>query len=242
MGDMLPHNLHALRSAMSRLLTARTVRSLLIPASGVVLFASLLLAAVPYYADKPIESRNAAISDFASPGENPHGYLIATAGIVLCALLLMPAALCFFRVLREPHRRAAAVGSLLFWAGLAGGVVLACMSPFQDGFSAVHIYLAYSIFTLTAAGLWMLLMAATRQTRRNGGGQMMLAATILQACVLTYLLALLANQIFNSGTHVFAEAPFYRSVAFCEWVLCLESMVCLFVLASGVKDVEEAIG
>jgi Protein of unknown function (DUF998) len=219
----------------SHLANARTVRRVLIPAAGAVFFAALIISAVPHYAGKPMDLMRAVISDLASPEDNPHGYLIAAAGMAVCGLLLVPAAHWFFRVLRRIHSGVAAAGLLLFGSALAGQIAMGLMAPFESAYSDVHIYIAYFTFLMMAAGILVWLAAAVPARRR------VLAAAILQGCVVAFLIYLTAGLLFHtSAGDFFDNRDLFRSVAFCEWLLCVCNAAFLCLLAAATEFVEAA--
>ena len=222
---------------MNRPATARTVRRMLVPAAVTVFLAGLLLSAVLYYADKPVDLKRAVISNLARPTDNPRGYLAAAAGMALGALLLLPAALWFFRVLRCIHTGAATAGLALFGAGLAGEIFIGVMSPFQDAYSDIHIYVAYATFVLMTAGIlvWLAILAFAQ--RYTGRGRKLLAALVVQLCMMLFLLFLTLSMIFPFGPDFFDDKTFFRSAALCEWVLCAGNIAYLFILAAAVDGV-----
>jgi hypothetical protein len=216
----------------------RTVRLRLIPAASGVFVAGLVISAALYYPGKPLDLRRAVISNLARPTDNPRGYLFAGIGMALCGLLLVPAALWFFRVLRRLGGGVAAAGLGLFGSGLAGAIFIGVMSPFEDAYSDVHIYVAYATFVLIAAGMLVWLTMATFAAQRAGRGRGLVAALALQACVMAFLLYLTVSMILPFGPDFFNEKSFLRSGAFCEWVLCGGNVAYLFILAAAVALVE----
>lgn len=222
------------------LASPRTVRRILIPAASAAFFAGILLSALLYYADKSaVDLRRAVISNLARPTDNPRGYLAAGVGMALCGLLLAPAALWFFRVLRRLRAGAAAFGLWLFAAGLAGAVFIGCMSPFQDAYSDVHIYVAYATFLLMSAGTLVWMIMVTVANLRAGRGRALLAALIVQACIAAFVLYLTVGMVFPFGPDFFDDRSFLRSSTLCEWVLCAGNVVYLFILGAAVERIEK---
>ena len=229
-------------SAVRRtLLTARTVRRVLLPASSVSFLAGMLISTVPYYAGQAIDLKRAILSNLSSYGDNPHGYLAADVGITLCGALLLPVALWFFRGLRGVHRGLAAAGALLFGAGLMAAIAIGVMGPFEQGYSALHIDLAYATFIFAAAGMLILLGLAVWRARRAGGGRGLLVMEVLLACLLALLFYLLAGESATHGKNFFDDKNFFRSLACGEWVLFGVNVVYLFVLANAVAEVGEGV-
>jgi hypothetical protein len=220
---------------VTRLANPRTVRRTLIPAAGAVFFAGILVSALVYFHDQPaVDLRRAIISNLARPTDNPHGYLAAGTGMALCGLLLMPAALWFFRVLRALRASVAALGLLMFGASLTGAVFIGVMSPFQDAYSDIHIYVAYATFLLMSAGtlVWMAMVALASRSRK------LRAAFAVQAAVALFVLYLTVSMIFPFGPDFFNDRNFWRSGALCEWILCAGNVIYLFILAAAVERVE----
>ena len=222
-----------------RLLTARTVRRVLLPASSLSFLAGMLISTVPYYAGQSIDLKRAILSNLSSHGDNPHGYLAADVGITLCGVVLIPVALWFFRGLRRVHRELAAVGSLLFGAGLMAAIAIGLMGPFEQGYSALHIDLAYATFLFAAAGMLVLLGLVVWRALRAGRGRALLVMEVLLACLLALLFYLLAGESATHGKNFFDDKNFFRSLACGEWVLFGVNVVYLFVLAHAVVEVGE---
>jgi hypothetical protein len=222
-----------------RLVKARVVRRVLIPAASVVFSAGILLSAILYYWDKPkVDLKRAVISNLARPTDNPRGYLAAGAGIALCGVLLIPAAVWFFRVLRGLHAGVAAGGLWLFGAGLAGAIFIGCMSPFQDAYSDVHIYVAYATFLLMWAGTLVWMVMVTLASWRSARGRGLLAAVIVEACVAAFVLYLSVSLVLPFGPDFFNDRSLLRSAALCEWVLCAGNVIYLFILGAAVERIE----
>ena len=227
-------------SAVRRtLLTARTVQCVLLPASSVSFLAGMLISTVPYYAGQSIDLKRAILSNLSSHGDNPHGYLAADAGITLCGVVLIPVALWFFRGLQQVHRGLAAAGSLLFGAGLMAAIAIGLMGPFEQGYSALHIDLAYATFLFAAAGMLVLLGLVVWRALRAGRGRALLVMEVLLACLLALLFYLLAGESATHGKNFFDDRHFFQSLAFGEWVLFGVNVVYLFLLAHMVAEVGE---
>ena len=229
-------------SAVRRtLLTARTVRRVLLPASSVSFLAGMLISTVPYYAGQAIDLKRAILSNLSSYGDNPHGYLAADVGITLCGALLLPVALWFFRGLRGVHHGLAAAGALLFGAGLMAAIAIGVMGPFEQGYSALHIDLAYATFICMVAGMLVLLGLAVWHGRQAGGGRVLLVAEILLACMLVLLFYLLSGE-WNPNGNFFNDRSWFRSLALSEWALCGVNVGYLLLLANAVAAVGEREG
>jgi hypothetical protein len=222
------------------LLTARTVQRVLLPAGCLSFFAGMLLAAVPYYAGQSIDLRRAVLSSLSSHGDNPHGYLAADLGVMICAILLTPVALWFFRVLRQVHRGLAAIGALLFDAGLMASIAIGLMGPFEQGFSPLHIDLAYATFIFMAAGMLILLGLAVRHAWQAGGGRVLLVAEILLTCLLILLFYLLAGES-NPNGNFFNDKSWFRSLALSEWLLCGVNVGYLLLLVNAAAAMGERV-
>ncbi|HKE27187.1 MAG TPA: hypothetical protein VKB88_32755 [Bryobacteraceae bacterium] len=217
----------------------RVARRVLIPAATVVFSAGILLSAVLYYSDKPaVDLKRAVISNLARPTDNPRGYLAAGFGMAFCGLLLIPAALWFYRVLGGLRAGAAALGLWLFGAGLSGAVFIGFMAPFQDAYSGVHIYVAYATFLFMALGTLVWMAMATRASLRAGGGRGLLAALIAEAMGAAFLLYMTAGMVVPFGPDFFDDSSLPRSAAVCEWVLCAGNVIYLFILGAAVERVE----
>ena len=222
-----------------RLLTARTVQRVLLPVSSLSFLAGMLISTVPYYAGQSIDLKRAILSNLSSHGDNPHGYLAADAGITLCGVVLIPVALWFFRGLQRVHRGLAAAGSLLFGAGLMAAIAIGLMGPFEQGYSALHIDLAYATFLFAAAGMLVLLGLVVWRALRAGRGRALLVMEVLLACLLALLFYLLAGESATHGKNFFDDRHFFRSLACGEWVLFGVNVVYLFLLAHMVAEVGE---
>jgi len=207
-------------------------------ASGLTFLVGMLVAAVPYYAGKEINWKRAVLSDMASPGDNPRGYLVADGAVLLSGLLLVPVALWLCRVLCGLHRGAARTGAGLLMAGLAGVVAIGVTGPFVSGYSLSHIYLAYATFILAAIGMLVLLGLTTRWELLRGSSRGLLTMAVVKGLVVVFLLWLLAGEWKDTGQSFFDGSTLWQSLAFCEWALCVESFVCLAVLAGAAARVE----
>ena len=225
----------------NRLVTAGIARHVLIPAGSLSFLGGMLIAAVPYYAGRAIDLRRAVLSSLASHEDNPHGYLAADAGLAICAILLIPVALWFFRELRGVHRGLAAAGALLFGAGLMAAIAIGVTGPFEHGYSALHIDLAYATFIFMTAGMLVLLSLAVWFELRAGRGRVLLVAEILLAGMLVLLFYMLAGES-SPGGNFFNDRSWFRSLALSEWALCGVNVGYLLLLANAVAAVGEREG
>jgi len=213
----------------------------LVVASGLTFLVGMLVAAVPFYAGKPVDLKRAVLSNLASPGINPRGHLIADSAVLLCGLMLVPVAVWLCRCFCEFHRGMSRSGTALLLAGLAGVLAIGASGPYVNGFSLVHIYLAYATFIFAALGMLVLLGLATRWELRRSSGRGLLAMSVVKGAVVVFLLWLLAGQWRDTGQHFFDCSTLLRSLAFCEWVICAECFVCLWVLAQAAARMQSAV-
>jgi hypothetical protein len=185
----------------------------LILSSYLFFFAGMVGSARPYYAGKPVNIRDALISGLLSPTDNPHGYLIASAGTAICGLLLLPVALAFYRRLLARNRRIAFAGSLLFALGPMCAVSIAL---FSHEITDTHVYLAFAAYIFMTSGLLVCLAleaSAFMRARRGASISLVIAPGFL-CIVLLFLFYLLFTPDF------FNDSNLLRNVAFCEWTLC----------------------
>jgi len=228
-----------LSALIARLAGARTVRRVLVPASSVLLLVGMVGSLAPFYAGAVFDFKRAMISDLASPGSNPHGYLLADVGMVLWGALLVPVAAWLYRGLRRLHRGFAGLGALVFAAGLVGAIFIGVTGPVADVNSTVHVYVAFATFIFLAAGTLMLLgLAMYWRVEVRRGWLMLGLATMLQACILGFLLYLLWGQI-NDEFFFFNDTDLLRSIAFCEWTLGVASVAYVWLLVGAVGTIEQ---
>lgn len=200
-------------------LTPQLVRCALIPASGLVFFASLALSGTLFYHGKPFDARAAIISDFESPDYNPRGYGAAAAGTAAAGILLVPAAMMFYRRLRKDRPVPARVGAALFALGLGAAIAIGILAPFTRGYSPLHIQLAYAAFIGIWGGTFFDLVAA----RANR------VLITVQGGVLLFLVYL------YFGPEFFNNDRLLTSLAFWEWALCVGCGIGLWALAGRIE-------
>lgn len=186
----------------------------LVAASCLVFLAGLVVSGAVFYRDRPFDVKAAVLSDLESPDDNPHGYGAAAAGTALSALLLAPAVAVFHRRLRKAHPRLAISGSVTFAFGLAAAVAIAILAPFTHGYTPLHIQLASAAFIGIFGGTWLHLLAA-------GAAPAVLVFQFLALLVLIFLCY---------GPVEFHNERLFTSLAFWEWVLCIDCAAALWVL------------
>jgi hypothetical protein len=201
-------------------LTPRLVRRTLLPASYLVFLASMLVSGTIFFRGKPFDAKAAVLSDLQSPDENPHGYGVAAAGTALSAFLLAPATAVFYRCLRKEHPKLSLAGAMAFAVGLSSAVSLGILAPFTHGYTPLHVQLASAAFIGICAGAWFHLLAARA------------APTLL----IFQLAALLIAIFLCYGPMDFNNDRLFTSLAFWEWVLCLDCGVALWALGRGLRE------
>lgn len=205
---------------MQARLTTRLVRRRLIPVSYLIFFAGLVVSASIYYHGKPFDPKEAIVSDLEARADNPAGYLASAAGTVFAGLLLMPAAKVFYTESRAANPRLTLAGTILLGLGLAATVTLGALSPFIDAYSEAHIQLAYTAFTGVCAGT-LFLLAASRVSH---------GFIAFQSVVLLFLGWIFIWPGFLSGARVL------RSLAFWEWILCVDCGIAIWMLGRAVDS------
>ena len=108
------------------------VARVLVPCAMAAMLAGSAWSAAIYYSTNPFQHREAVLSDLQAADSNPHGWLPAAVGTVVCGVLLMPAASTIRKGLAGSHRRPAAAGAWLYRAGLASSIVMGVLEPFQE--------------------------------------------------------------------------------------------------------------
>ncbi|MFZ0760593.1 MAG: hypothetical protein WAM69_11625 [Candidatus Sulfotelmatobacter sp.] len=203
----------------------RIVRLVLIPSACSVFFVGLAVSAVPFYRGKPFDAKTAVISDLESPEDNPHGYGAAALGTATCGILLTPVAVSFYRRLRSVRRKLAFTGALMFASGLAAAIAIGLLAPFTSGYPRLHIQLAFAAFIGICSGTLLSLVAA-RATP---------ALAVVQSVALLFLLYLyFAPAFFNNDRLL-------TSLAFWEWMLCLDCAVALWMLGAALDRIRPNI-
>jgi hypothetical protein len=200
-------------------LTPRRVRRLLVPASFLVFVAGLGASSVALYRAQPFDIKSAFISNLESPAENPRGYGVAAAATAISGILLAPAVVLFFRQTRKNHPRFALAGAVLFAVGLGATIAIGALAPFSLGYSRLHVHLAYVAFIGICSGTVCYLAAA--QANR--------AFITLQVAALLVLLYLYFGPDFLSNDRLLT------SLAFWEWMLCLNCGIGLWTLARTIE-------
>ena len=105
------------------------------------------------------------------------------------------------------------------YVGLAAAVAVGLLAPFTHGYTPLHVQLASAAFVGVCAGTLLHLFAA-------GAGRALL---IVQVAILLSLIFLCYGPVnFDNGRLL-------TSLAFSEWVLCLDCAVALWVLARGIE-------
>jgi hypothetical protein len=203
-------------------LTPRLVRRTLIPASYLVFFAGLILSGAIFFRGKAFEPKSAIISDLASPDDNPRGYGASAAGTAIAGILLTPAAMMFYRRLRKGQPKLALAGAIMFALGLGAAVAIGILAPFTHGYTPVHIQLAYAAFIGICGGVLLHLIAA-----RAARGLIALQCAVLLFLVYLYV-----------GPELFTNDRLLTSLAFWEWVLCVDCAVGLWALACVIEGVD----
>jgi hypothetical protein len=200
-------------------LTPRLVRRVLLPIAYGAFFGSLVVSGTIFYRGKPFDAKNAIISDLQSPDDNPHGYGTAAAGTAASAILLVPAASMFFQQLRKRRPKLAAAGAVMFALGLGAGISIGLLAPYTRGYTPVHIQLSFAAFIGICGGTFLHLAAARTAPFLIG----------LQGVVLLFLAYL------YFGPEVFNNDHLLTSLAFWEWILCVDCGVGLWALAGAVE-------
>jgi hypothetical protein len=200
-------------------LTPRLVRRALIPASYLIFFAGMMASSATFYRGKSFDLKAAVISDLMSPEDNPHGYGVAAAATAVSGILLAPTVILFCRQMRKNRPKLVMAGAVMFAVGLGATIVIGVLSPFTVGYSSLHIQLAYIAFIGICAGTVCHLVAA-RATP---------ALIVVQCGVLLVLVYLYVVPDF------FTNDRLLTSLAFWEWILCVDCGVGLWVVAKVVE-------
>jgi hypothetical protein len=196
-----------------------TVRRILIPASALVFVVGFLISGLIFFRGKPLDAKAAILSDLASPDENPHGYAASAAAVAISGILLIPVVSAFFGILAS-RRKLAWAGAAMFTVGLSAAIAIGFLAPVTHGYSVLHIQLAYAAFMGICGGTLIYLIAA-RASRIAIG---------LQGAVFLWLVYLYV------GPDVFDNKTLLTSLAFWEWVLCVNCGVGLWNLAGEMVE------
>jgi hypothetical protein len=200
-------------------LTPKAVRLVLLPASYLTFLVGMLTSGASFYRGKPFDPKAAILSDMQSPDENPHGFGASAVGTALSAILLGPAATVFYLQLRKGHPLLAAAGLVMFTAGIVSAVAVGILAPFTHGYTPLHVQLASAAFIGISAGTWLHLLAARA------------AWTLLVVQLATVVLLI----FLCYGPVNFRNDRLLTSLAFWEWVLCLNCGLALCVLAKRIQ-------
>ena len=197
-------------------LSARFIQHALIPASCAAFFACLIVSGAIFYQGKPFKATAAIISDIESPEENPHGYAAAAVGTTLCGVMLAPAAIMFFRRLRNGNPKLAKGAAVMLGMGLSAAICVGVLSPCNVRYTRLHARLACAAFLGICGGTLLYFIAAR-------------AARVLIAFKSCVLLILISSYF---GQHCFNNSELLTSFAFWEWMLCIDCGVGFWVLSA----------
>lgn len=187
-----------------------------VAASAAIFFAGLAISSAFYFSGRPIRFADAVISNFLSPGDNPHGYLAASAATALAGLVLAPTALSFFRRLSTIHRWGSLLATIFYVAGILVAIAIGCLAPVRELDFSVHLFLAYAAFMSLQAGISVYLTVGAHNAKSRGRTAFAVAEWVLAILVFA----------------VSFGPDWPGSVAFCEWSLCATIGAGLWVLAS----------
>jgi hypothetical membrane protein len=199
-----------------------TVRRWLLPLSFLVFAVGHLISCGFYFSGKPFDIKSAIISDLESPYENPHGYGAGAAGTALCGLLLAPLIPVFYRRLRAERPKMAKMamaGAALLAIGATAAVAIGALAPFTEGYSPLHVQLAFVVFIAITAGAAILLSVAGATK-----------AAVFDGAVVLFLIYL-----YFTPVEFFHNDQLSRSLAFCEWVLCASCGASLWILERRIE-------
>jgi len=215
---------------------ARRALGIWLTAGCAAFFAGLLASSVIFFKGRPFDPKAAIISDIQSSYENPRGYAAAAAGTALCGLMLAPAGVVCFARLRPFGRKWSVAGAVVFGVGLAAATAIGVLAPFTQGYTAVHIQLAYAAFTGICAGSLILLRVAAGAARdlSRGWRHLTMGFGALNGAAVLFLLYL------YFGPDVLDNRTIWTSLAFCEWMLCADCAVSLWILAALVARIKPA--
>jgi glucan phosphoethanolaminetransferase (alkaline phosphatase superfamily) len=202
-------------------LTPNLVRRVLIPASYFVFLLGFVISGAVFFRGKPFDAKQAIISDLESTDDNPHGYGASAVGMAISAVLLAPAAVVFYRSLQRARPYLARAGAAMFAIGLGAAIAIGFLAPFTHGYSDLHVRLAFAAFIGISGGTLLHLIAAR-------SGQVLIA---VQSAVLIFLVYL-----YLRTDYFFDDSHLLTSLAFWEWMLCLDCGIALWRLASAIRD------
>jgi hypothetical protein len=206
-------------SFYGNILTPRLVRRVLIPASYLSFFTGMMISGAIFYRGKPFDPKAAILSDLESPDDNPHGYGASAAGTAICGILLAPAAIVFYQRLRKGRPMLAVTGAAMFALGLGAAVAIGILAPFTRGYTPVHVQLASAAFIGICGGTLFHLVAARTAP----------ALIAVQCGTVLFLVYL------YFGPEFFNNDRLLTSLAFWEWLLCIDCGVGLWALAGAIE-------
>lgn len=125
----------------------------------------------------------------------------------------------FYHCLQKEHPKLSLAGAIAFAVGLTSAVSIGFLAPFTHGYTPLHVQLASAAFIGIFAGAWLHL----------------LAARVAPALLILQLAALLIVSFLCYGPVDFNNDRLLISLAFWEWVLCLDCGVALWALARKVE-------
>jgi hypothetical protein len=131
---------------------------------------------------------------------------------------VLPAAALFYRHLRNVRPKLALAGVAVLSIGSAAAIGVGILAPFTHGYSPLHVQLASASFIGVSAG-----------TLAN-----LLAARAAPALVIFQSAALLLLVFLCYGPVEFSNDRLLTSLAFWEWVLCVECGAALWVLSGAI--------
>jgi hypothetical membrane protein len=179
----------------------------------------MFASAVIFYQGKQFDAKSAILSDLQSPDENPHGYRFAAIGTAIAAILLLPAAASFYMHLRNVRPKLALAGVATVAVSLAAAIGIGIFAPWTHGYSPMHVQLASATFIGISAG-----------TLFN-----LLAARAAPALLIFQFAALLLLVFLCYGPVQFSNDRLLTSLAFWEWVLCLDCGAALWALSGTIR-------
>jgi hypothetical protein len=203
--------------------------------AGCIFFGSLLFSAHFYFYKAAFNLKTAVISHLQSPIMNPHGYLIASLGAAIAAVLLFPAAIFIGRHLVLFHPKLARVGFTIFALGILETIVTGALSPFPNVYEHVHLPLAFATFISLTAGIVIFLVVMLQWGWRRRVWRWGLFFSLI------FLIAVLVFTLFLYFTPgFFDEKSWLRNRAVYEWALsaCLALYTFMLVVLTSAPAFE----